>query len=947
MRPSSLQTSLRKPSTARTSRGPRIGVALWALGVALSLATALCASEARAAIQCSAFTYFYAYEWQCQYDPVTASWGWKLPFNGAEITEENIRLLGDPVGWLSRGCHNEVVEEGTRTECYLAEPGDEGECGLGDTVCPAQDELCQRTTNCETVAQCGRPPRPPASQCSGPTPAAVRQGWVLANGQPGSFVPSPDVSYNSVGGTNWVVGLSPGRYEVVFPWLGGNDGNLQVTAVGAGNDRCKVTGRSGSPTPSGLADLHVIVECAPAGGSPTDSPFLLHFLAAKGTGTTATQTGYELYHPINPVSPAFKWSSAGPIPVTTKISVGHTKTRFEGLMHPDAAIAVSAYGPGPAFCYSGGAVTDATGTDVHVLCWNGLGQMVDTSFSLLYVWRQDGVGRSFKVAGYLTADEMTSASYDPDDQWNLSGATNHATRSGAGTYAATYPGVGPFGGSSTVMMSAEALFPVYCKPGPWTIWNGLVSTSGSCFTESGTATNADYSQIFLAHDPLAAPVVAPAPVAVSGLTASSRVTLSWAPSSDATGYTILRRTPGAAFQTLATNVAGPPYVDAGLTNGTTYEYEVVATNSAGSSAPSSVFAVTPSALTGTFLTGDGYLQFKSNPQELAGVQGYNKFIGLTNANPDRSYSSIRHAIYLYAGANGNTPSVQVWENGAQKYVGGGYTASDLFKIKVTGSTVQYIKNSGSGDVVLYTSALAPAFPLFVDTAFAYGPGTFTDVAVSANGAAPAPVESWYDGAGVAVFPSHTLTATTSGGWGSQGIASAATGTFLSGDGYLQFKSNPQELAGVQGYSKFIGLTPVNPDNSYSSIRHAIYLYSGANGNTPSVQVWENGAQKYVGGGYTASDVFKIKVVGGVVQYVKNDVVFYTSALAPVFPLFVDAAFAYGPGTFTDVSLSVNNAAPAPITTWYGTPGVKVSSPSTLTAESFGGWGSQGIASVPW
>nr|WP_224753658.1 glycoside hydrolase family 6 protein [Paenibacillus terricola] len=89
------------------------------------------------------------------------------------------------------------------------------------------------------------------------------------------------------------------------------------------------------------------------------------------------------------------------------------------------------------------------------------------------------------------------------------------------------------------------------------------------------------------------------PAAPTGLTASagdSQVTLSWTASTGATSYNVKRSTTsGGPYTTLATGVTATSYVNASLTNGTTYYYVVSAVNSAGESANSAQVSATPSA----------------------------------------------------------------------------------------------------------------------------------------------------------------------------------------------------------------------------------------------------------------------------------------------------------------------------------------------------------------
>ncbi len=91
-----------------------------------------------------------------------------------------------------------------------------------------------------------------------------------------------------------------------------------------------------------------------------------------------------------------------------------------------------------------------------------------------------------------------------------------------------------------------------------------------------------------------------APTALTATAASAQVTLGWAAPTSAgsapvTGYDVLRGTTaqGESSVPVATDVSGTTFTDTGLTNGTTYYYEVEAVNAAGSSAPSNEASATP------------------------------------------------------------------------------------------------------------------------------------------------------------------------------------------------------------------------------------------------------------------------------------------------------------------------------------------------------------------
>jgi len=89
-----------------------------------------------------------------------------------------------------------------------------------------------------------------------------------------------------------------------------------------------------------------------------------------------------------------------------------------------------------------------------------------------------------------------------------------------------------------------------------------------------------------------------APAAPAGLTATAgngTVTLSWSPSSGATGYRVKRSTTSGTSYTLIASPSVTSYSDNAVTNGTTYYYVVSALNGVGESANSTQASATPSA----------------------------------------------------------------------------------------------------------------------------------------------------------------------------------------------------------------------------------------------------------------------------------------------------------------------------------------------------------------
>ena len=114
-------------------------------------------------------------------------------------------------------------------------------------------------------------------------------------------------------------------------------------------------------------------------------------------------------------------------------------------------------------------------------------------------------------------------------------------------------------------------------------------TTGTSHTSYGLANGTTYSFTVAAYTkdgngPLSLAVsampIAP-PQGMTAATGDGRVTIKWQPSAGATSYTIYRKVEGEPeFSELTTGVLTPPFVDPGLTNGTRYSYQLLATTAA-------------------------------------------------------------------------------------------------------------------------------------------------------------------------------------------------------------------------------------------------------------------------------------------------------------------------------------------------------------------------------
>jgi hypothetical protein len=115
-------------------------------------------------------------------------------------------------------------------------------------------------------------------------------------------------------------------------------------------------------------------------------------------------------------------------------------------------------------------------------------------------------------------------------------------------------------------------------------------------------------------------------------------------------------------------------------------------------------------------------------------------------------------------------------------------------------------------------------------------------------------------------------------------------------------SQQQLASGASGYLEFTatetntlrtaGLTLVGAGTGYANMSYAIRLQSG------SAEVREKGVYK-ADTTFVSGDVFRIAVGAGVVNYYKNDTVFYTSSVAPTYPLQASVSINNLGGTITN------------------------------------------------
>lgn len=146
-----------------------------------------------------------------------------------------------------------------------------------------------------------------------------------------------------------------------------------------------------------------------------------------------------------------------------------------------------------------------------------------------------------------------------------------------------------------------------------------------------------------------------------------------------------------------------------------------------------IVGVTPSTNNLSKTLPDGWDAGASSAQAIVSGDGYvestvsetNKYrmFGLSNGDSNQSYTDIDFAFYPAADGG-----LYVYESGNYRGYFGSYATGDLLRVAVEGGVVKYKRNG----VLVYTSAVAPVYPLLVDTSLYSTGATLTNVVISGN-----------------------------------------------------------------------------------------------------------------------------------------------------------------------------------------------------------------------
>jgi|GEM_PF-3878192 len=270
-----------------------------------------------------------------------------------------------------------------------------------------------------------------------------------------------------------------------------------------------------------------------------------------------------------------------------------------------------------------------------------------------------------------------------------------------------------------------------------------------------------------------------------------------------------------------------------------------------------------------WFAGNGLLSFRfaSNASEAA--------VGLS----DSRSSAIGLSVLDYAIVGKANGQIEIFESNVSQGLFGSYTSADQFQIRRVGTAIQYVRNG----VTLRTANVAATVPL--------SPG-----AALYSATAAVSVFQQYGGPDDLVWRNQAGTTPTAPSPGEGSVltrGSAAVGwtadaqsvQTLVGDGYVQWRF------GQTNKDAMLALTPSDKNGSYTDLAYTIY---GKGGVSPAqLKIFENGAtMTTIAGGYTSTDVFRVRRTGSTITYCRLDAngaeqVLWTTTNALTIPLVVD------------------------------------------------------------
>jgi hypothetical protein len=279
-------------------------------------------------------------------------------------------------------------------------------------------------------------------------------------------------------------------------------------------------------------------------------------------------------------------------------------------------------------------------------------------------------------------------------------------------------------------------------------------------------------------------------------------------------------------------------------------------------------------------SGSGHVEIK------VGARGAQRAVGLSRGNTNTRVDDIDYTLQFWPDGG-----VDVRENGLYRNVSGTYQSGDVFRISVASQVVRYYKNGA----LMYTSRLAPLYPLVVDSSFLTRGGKLEQVVLATSGESAGAVDNvenitW---TGLVNARASGNVLTKAGGCnGCQDAGAVSKQRVRSGGASLEV------TVSETGAARVIGLSHGNSSTRIADIDHALHFWPDG-----GVSVRERGVYRNASTTHRPGDVFRITVASGRVRYYKNGALLHTSAIRPRYPLLVDTSLLDAAATFSRVALT--------------------------------------------
>jgi hypothetical protein len=323
--------------------------------------------------------------------------------------------------------------------------------------------------------------------------------FLWSSGLTGSF--TADATYSSTS-NNTVTQLSTGRYRVDFPGVGGETGgNVQVTAYGGSNERCKVESWGSSGT-----TMSATVRCNTPNGALTNSLFTISYVGRAGV--VGVEGGYVWANQPTTTDYTpnvfFQWNSAGRGNRIHRNGTGSYTVSLTKLGPLSGTVEVTAYGTGSQYCKVQNWGPGGEDQQVNVGCFTATGAPTDTQFALVF---SAGSPNGTSAYTYAWSSDATSPSVTPSLAYQrgfiggdgpVNGGSVITTpvtmdHSQTGFYSVHLPQMSDAGGTfgkSNVKVTGYGFDNTTCKIMGWGNNGSGVDASVQCHDTAGNAADA-------------------------------------------------------------------------------------------------------------------------------------------------------------------------------------------------------------------------------------------------------------------------------------------------------------------------------------------------------------------------------------------------------------------------------------------------------------------------